>query len=116
MNSPKISYVYNCKSYCKEDKNHDGKVNSSSSHNNEETCDLEMLLIGESKNNFDSLEMKLALVKSGDYLGNDAFSQAALFLKIFTRSGVVPCEKRYQRKTQTSPYGLQFMLSKRSEV
>ena len=81
--------MYNCKSYRKEDKNNDDKVSSSSSHNNEKTYDLAMLLIGDPKNNFDSLEMNLALVKSGDDLGNDAFAQSALFLKLFTIGGFI---------------------------
>ena len=55
-----------------------------------------MLLIGEQKN--DSLEMKLALVKSGDDLGNDVVAQAALFLNFLIRSGVISCEKGENEK------------------
>ena len=56
------------------------------------------MLIGEPKNYFESLEMKLALVKIGGDLGNDTFAQAALFLKLFTRSRVISCEKRAKEK------------------
>ena len=67
-------------------------------HEDKKNYDLSMLLIGEPKNNFDLLDMKLALVKSSNDLGNDAFAQAALFLKLFTRSGVISCEKGTKEK------------------
>ena len=96
MSSPKVKYNYNPRIAKCNDVN--TKKKNSVEDNGRKHYDLSMLLIGEPKNNFDSLEMKLALVKSGDDLGNDAFAQAALFLKLFTRSGVISREKGAKEK------------------